>query len=97
MPPLQQGAKVIEKKKLYKKMLMLPKMFLMEIILKQKSASATKAPSLPSQNSLYGQSGAGKTSTKQKAQGAEISLLPGKKSKTSRQHVRPEQKFSVLK
>ena len=45
MPHLQQGAKVI-RKKLYKRVSMSPKMFLMEITLKRQSANRLNKPSV---------------------------------------------------
>ena len=50
---------------------------------------AKQALGLPAQNSLQGQSGAGKKAIKRKAQGSKISSLPGKKAKTSPQAKKP--------
>ena len=52
---------------------------------------------LPSQNSLQGQSGAGKKAIKRKAQGTKISSPPGEKAKASPQQKKPKEKFSFFK
>ena len=56
-----------------------------------------QALGLPSQNSLQGQSGAGKKSIKRKAQGTKIISPPGKKAETSPQQKKPEEKYSFWK
>ena len=57
------------------------------------SKQAKQALGLPAQNSLQGQSGAGKKAIKRKVQGAKISSSPGKKAKTSPQQKKPKTIF----
>ena len=73
---------------------MLSKMFLDGDNIKTAVHKRTKqALGLPSQNSLQGQSGAGKKSIKGKAQGSTITSPPGKKAKTSSQQKKSKTIF----
>ena len=87
MPHLQQGAKVIGKKALQRGVNVVQDV--LDNIKTAVHMRTKQALGLPSQNSLQGQSGAGKKSIKRKAQGSTISSPPGKKAKTS-----PQQKKS---
>ena len=90
MPHLQQGAKVIGKKALQTGVNVDQDVLDGDNIKKAISKQAKQALGLPAQNSLQGQSGAGKKAIKRKAQGStRLSSPPGKKAKTS-----PQQKKS---
>ena len=90
MPHLQQGAKVIGKKALQTGVNVAQDVLDGDNIKKAISKQAKQALGLPAQNSLQGQSGAGKKAIKRKAQGSKISLPPGKKAKTSPQAKKPK-------
>ena len=89
MPHLQQGAKVIGEKALQTGVNVFQDVLDGDNIKTAVHKRTKQALGLPSQNSLQGQSGAGKKSIKRKAQGSTISSPPGKKAKTS-----PQQKKS---
>ena len=89
MPHLQQGAKVIGKKALQTGVNLVQDVLDGDNIKTVVHKRTKQALGLPSQNSLQGQSGAGKKSIRRKAQGSTISSSPGKKAKTS-----PQQKKS---
>ena len=89
MPHLQQGAKVIGRKALQTGVNVAQDVLDGDNIKTAVHKRTKQALGLPSQNSLQGQSGAGKKSIKRKAQGSTISSPPGKKAKTS-----PQQKKS---
>ena len=93
MPQLQQGAKVIGKKALQTGVNVAQDVLDGNNIKKAISKQAKQALGLPTQNSLQGQSGAGKKAIKWKAQGAKISSPPGKKAKTSPHQKKPKTIF----
>ena len=93
MPHLQQGAKVIGKKALQTGVNVVQDVLDGDNIKTAVHKRTKQALGLPSQNSLQGQSGAGKKAIKRKAQGAKISSPPGKKAKTSPQQKKPKTIF----
>ena len=90
MPHLQEGAKVIGRKALQTGVNVAQDVLDGDNIKKAISKQAKQALGLPAQNSLQGQSGAGKKAIKRKAQGSKISSPPGKKAKTSPQAKKPK-------
>ena len=97
MPHLQQGANVIGKKALQTGVNVAQDVLDGDNIKTAVHKRTKQALGLPSQNSLQGQSGAGKKAIKRKAQGTKISSAPGKKAKTSPQQKKPKEKFSFWK
>ena len=97
MPHLQQGAKVIGRKALQTGVNIAQDVLDGDNIKKAISKQAKQAFGLPAQNSLQGQSGAGKKSIKRKAKGAKVTSPPAKKAKTSPQQKKPEEEFSFWK
>ena len=93
MPQLRQGAKVIGKNALQTGVNVAQDVLDGDNIKKAVSKQAKQALGLPAQNSLQGQSGAGKKVIKRKAQGAKISSPPGKKAKVYLQQKKPKTIF----
>ena len=89
MPHLQQGSKVIGKKALQTGVNVAQDVLDGGDIKKAIRTQAKQSLGLSAQNSLQGQSGAGKKALKRKAQEAKISSPPGKKAKTSPQQKKP--------
>ena len=89
MPQLRQGAKVIGKNALQTGVNVAQDVLDGDNIKKAVSKQAKQALGLPAQNSLQGQSGAGKKAIKRKAQGSKISSPSGKKARTSPQEKKP--------
>ena len=93
MPHLQQGAKVIGKKALQTGVNVAQVVLDGDNIKTAVSKRTKQALGLPAQNSLQGQSGAGKKTIKRKAQGSKFSSSPGKKAKATPQQKKPKTIF----
>ena len=93
MPHLQQGAKVIGKKALQTGVNVAQDVLDGDNIKTAVSKRTKQALCLTAQNSLQGQSGAGKKTIKRKARGSKISSPPRKKAKASPQQKKPKTIF----